>query len=218
MPSGTVTGRSLTGARIGFDGEVDGTDVAGSLSGSGSLDGLVMRLAGDVAVAGDERRVSGLEVAVGPNRLTGDVTMRAGAPLTGRLALDAPEIAPLAALALAEASGSARADIVLDAAEVGQGVSLTAQANDVVVGANRVGALDVQARVEDAFGLPLIDGSLNGRDLALAGVDVASLSATATQLDRRPDALQRRKPARDRHPGRRLGRALPPRRRFRGDA
>ena len=158
--------------------------MTGSVSGTGSLDGLVMRLAGDVAVAGDERRMSGLEVAVGPNRLTGDLTMHAGAPMAGRLSLDAPDIAPLAALALAEASGSARADIVLDAAEIGQGVSLTGRANDVIAGANRVGALDVEARIEDALGLPLIDGSLNGRDLALAGIDVASLSATATQLDR----------------------------------
>ena len=42
VPNGTVSGHSLTGARIGFDGEVDGPDVSGDLSGAGALDGLVL--------------------------------------------------------------------------------------------------------------------------------------------------------------------------------
>ena len=66
-------GRNLTGARIGFDGDVDGADVTGSLSGRGGLDGLVLSLAGDVASAGDGRSLSGLESAVGPNRLSGEL-------------------------------------------------------------------------------------------------------------------------------------------------
>ena len=61
------------------------------------------------------RALSGLEVAVGPNRLTGEVVAERAAPSTGRLALDAPDIAPLAALALTEASGAVDADITLDA-------------------------------------------------------------------------------------------------------
>ena len=58
VPEGELVGRRLTGARLGFAGEVDGADVTGSLSGGGALDGLVMRLAGDLAVAGENAQRS----------------------------------------------------------------------------------------------------------------------------------------------------------------
>ena len=47
---------------------------------------------------GDRRSVDGLVVAVGPNRLTGSLAKAGAAPATGRLTLDAPDIAPVAAL------------------------------------------------------------------------------------------------------------------------
>ena len=52
IPQGELMGRKLTNARVGFDGQVNGADVTGSLSGSGGLDGLVLSLAGDVASVG----------------------------------------------------------------------------------------------------------------------------------------------------------------------
>jgi translocation and assembly module TamB len=183
VPSGSLMGRSLTEARIGFTGEVDGTDVTGSVSGDGSLGDLPLRLSGDIAAVGEARSVSDLEVVVGPNRLTGEASRTGADPVVGRLVLDAPDIAPLAALALTEATGAVNADIVLDAAEVGQGVTLTARASDVAVGASGVGTLDAEARVTDALGLPMVEGTLDGQDLALGGVEMASLQATANQID-----------------------------------
>ena len=99
----------------------------------------MLDVAGDVAVAGDRRSLDGLVVAVGPNRLTGSLAKAGDAPATGRLTLDAPDIAPVAALALVEATGALDADITLDAAEVGQGVSLVARARGLAVGETAVG-------------------------------------------------------------------------------
>ena len=106
------------------------------------------------------------------------------APATGRLTLDAPDIAPVAAFALVEATGAIEADITLDAAEVGQGVTLDAHARGLSVGATAVGTLDANARVSDALGLPTVQGSLDATDLTVAGIGIASLSAEAEQLDR----------------------------------
>ena len=183
VPEGKLMARTLTGARIGFTGEVDGSNVTGSLSGNAALDGLVMRLGGDLAVAGANRSLTGIEVAVGPNRLSGELSQIGGAPVEGKLALHAPDIAAVAALALVEATGAIDADIGLAAADVGQGVTVRANAKGVAVGATRIGALDVDASIVDALGLPLIDGTLTGRDMALAGIDIATLSAKATHVD-----------------------------------
>lgn len=183
VPSGRVMERTLTNARVGFTGQVDGANVTGSLDGGGALDGLVLAIAGDLGIVGERRSISGLDVRVGPNRLTGDVTVDGSAPATGTLTLAAPDIAPLAAFALVEATGSVDARIDLAAAEVGQGVGLSAQARDIVVGATRLGSLDADAQVNDALGLPLVNGTVQAADLAVGGIEIASLGATATQTD-----------------------------------
>ena len=219
IPEGRLDERSLTNARIGFSGQVDGSrNLTGSLSGGGELDELPIDLAGDVAIAGEARSVSGLELVVGPNRLTGDLAKQGSAPATGRLALTAPDVAPLAALALVEATGALDATITLDAAETGQGVGLDVRARDLAVEANRVAALDAQAQIVDALGLPLVDGTLDASDLALGGVEIASLQATAEQTDPAAMRFDAARPAGDRHARRPLGRPPPARRRLRRPA
>ncbi|MFO1210828.1 MAG: hypothetical protein U1E40_16690, partial [Amaricoccus sp.] len=183
IPQGKLMGRALTNARVGFDGQVNGSDVTGSLSGSGGLDALVMQLAGDIAVQGDDRSIKGLELAVGPNRLTGDLAQSGTAPATGRLTLQAPDVAPLASLALVEATGSLDADLTLDRGETGQGVAITAKARDLAVAGTRIAQLDVDATVADALGLPMINGKLSGSDLFVGGIEVDAINATAVQLD-----------------------------------
>ena len=96
----------------------------------------------------------------------------------------------MAALALVEATGAVDADIGLAAADVGQGVTVRANAKGVAVGATRIGALDVEASVVDALGLPLIDGTLTG-------------SGHGAGRDRDRHA-QRQGDARRRHPDARL--------------
>jgi translocation and assembly module TamB len=183
IPSGRIEDRTLANARLGFDGQLSGSDVSGTVSGAGQLDGLVLSLGGDIAVEGESRRISGLDVRVGPNRLSGDLAQTGNAPATGRLTLAAPDISPLAAFALVQATGAVNADIRLDAAPVGQSVALDLEARDVVVGETRLGSLTADLDVTDALGRPLAHGTVKGRDLALAGVEIASLAAEATTID-----------------------------------
>ncbi len=183
IPQGKIAGRTLANAHLGLDGTVDGADVTGTLSGDGGLDGLVLRLAGDIAAVGEVRSVKGLEVVVGPNRLSGEVSKAGAAPAEGRLTLHAPDIAPVAALALVEATGAVDVDIQLAAAEIGQGATIVAGANGLAMGGTRIGRLDANATVIDALGVPLIDGSLNAGDVTAGGVQMTSLTATARHTD-----------------------------------
>ncbi len=62
---------------------------------------------------------------------------------------------------------------------------MDATARDLAVGANTVDALDLEARVVDALAAPLVQGALTASNLRAAGVEVATLSATAQQTDAR---------------------------------
>ena len=183
IPEGHLLDRTLAGAKLGFDGTVARGAVNGAITGGAELGDLPVELAATILGEGETRALNGLRFSVGPNTLVGDVAREGTQPITGALALRAPDIAPLAALGLVEATGAISADLTLGPAAVGQGVTLVGQASDITVGANRITRLDVDATVADALGVPLIDGTLQGSDLALGGVEVTSLTAEARQPD-----------------------------------
>ncbi len=182
IPEGEALDRAIEDMALSFRGAVDGTNVDGALSGDGSFGGQPVTLSADVALTDAERAVRGLVAGVGPNRLTGDVVQATATGLIdGSLALDAPDVTPLAALALTEASGSVQAGIQFDAAEAGQAVAVDAEVRDLVAAGARVGALDLEAAVTDAFRAPLAQGTLSAEDVAAGGVEIATLSAEANQ-------------------------------------
>lgn len=183
IPNGRLDERQLTNATLGFEGEVNGTDVTGTLTGGGGLDGLTLSLAGDVASVGESRSVKGLEINIGPNRLSGDLAKAGAAPLEGRLNLQAPDIASIAALALTEATGALDATLTFAPAETGQGVKVVAGANGIAVGGTRIGELNLQADVVDALGVPLVDGGMDASGLVVGGIEVSSVNATASRAD-----------------------------------
>ncbi len=188
VPEGRLLDRRLAGARLGFDGEVNGVDVRGALRGGATLGDQPVALTADLELDGPSRALRDLAVEVGPNTLTGDVAQAAGDVVRGTLSLIAPDLAPLAALALTEASGAVDATITFGPATVGQGVSVGARARDVAAAGARLGALDLDATVTDALGAPLVQGELSVEGMVVAGFDVTRLAATAEQTG--PDAMR----------------------------
>lgn len=181
MDQGALLERSVTGLAFAFDGTVSDGDIAGALSGEGNLDGHEIALAGDIAVAGEERRLDGLRFAVGANTITGNLTRTGDAPIEGRLELAAPNVTPLAALALVEAAGAADATLELGPAAVGQGISLDAAIRDLAVEGNTISILDLEARIEDAFGIPLADATATASDISAGGLEITRLDARAAR-------------------------------------
>jgi len=188
VPRGRLIGHELEGARLAFDGLVDGPNVSGDVSGSGRLGDQPLALAAELALAGPERALRALRAEVGPNRITGDVSMNGDGPILGEIAIDAPDLTPLAALALTEATGSARATVRFAPATIGQGVSVDASARRVTVGSASIGSLDLAAEVVDALAAPLVDGTLAASDVNAAGLQVSTLSARADQTA--PNAME----------------------------
>ncbi len=183
IAEGSLIDRPLSDFALGFDGRLDGQDLTGNVTGGGSFDALALDLGAGIAIEGGRREISGLRLAVGPNLLTGNLTQTDDAPVEGELVLNAPDVAPLAAMALVEATGTVETTIVLSASDPGQGARLTGRADELAVGANRIGALVFDFTVTDALGLPLIAGAAHGRDIAAAGFDVATIGIDAQQLD-----------------------------------
>jgi len=185
VPSGSLAGKNLTQADIGFEGVLEGADLNGRVTGNAFLDGVRAELSSQIALTDGERRLSNLSFVAGGARLTGAVTQTRAGLFSGALSLDAADISTAAALFLTEATGAVRAEIDLAADQGRQMLDLSANVSDLVVDAVRIGAAELAARVEDAFGVPAVEGSLKATALAAAGVEVERLDATAS---RRGDA------------------------------
>ena len=183
IPEGRLMERPLTGAKLGFTGTVDGKDVAGDLSGGGQLGDLPLSLAGSIASQGGAQEVRGLRAAVGPNTVAGDLSRTAEGLVTGAVKLRAPDVAPIAALALAQGAGAIEADLTFGVENGAQGVTVSANGAGLAFEGNSIESVTLDATIADALGVPLVNGTLSGQNIRAGGVDLATINATAEQSE-----------------------------------
>jgi translocation and assembly module TamB len=182
VPNGTLAGRQLREANVGFTGQYAEATLQGNITGEAALDGFRTVLGAALTASPAEQALRGIDFQAAGTRITGDLMRVAQTGLVdGNLSMVSPDVSVPAALALMEASGAVNAEIALSAVDGAQGATVRGDVRNLEVNGIAVGAADVSATVTDLFGVPVIDGSLNGRNIAAAGVNVRTLSATASQ-------------------------------------
>lgn len=183
IPEGQLMDRPLTGAELGFTGTLAGlgagTAVTGDLRGGGQFGDQPLSLAGSIDTTGGQQEIRGLRAAVGPNTVAGDVTRAADGLMTGSLAVRAPDIAPIAALALTEGSGAIEADLDLAPEDGRQRVSVSANGRGIAVAGTSIETVNLDAAIADALGVPMVNGTLAGTSIRAGGLDIATVNATA---------------------------------------
>jgi translocation and assembly module TamB len=179
VPDGTLTGKSLKDGALDFAGLYQNNTLGGKLTGGASLGGTPVTLQSGINVANDEKHLRNLDFAAGATHLTGNITETKQGLFDGKLSLASTDISTAAALVLAEASGSANADITLSVANEKQNAAITAEAKNLTVNKNRIGSADIKAKIADLFGVPAIDGEVKASDLFVGGIDVDTLDAHA---------------------------------------
>lgn len=186
-PQGTLAGRKLSEGGLDFNAMLDGNAttgaaLSGKLAGSAFLNGQRIDLGTVIDIVNDEKRLTDLVFNAGGAHLSGNVTQSAKGLFTGALKLDAPDISTAAALALAQATGAANADITLDASDGRQNASVTANAKGIKVNGNHITSADIALTARDLFGVPVVDGNAAARDILVGtfGIDSFDAKANAT--------------------------------------
>lgn len=176
---GSLAGRTLRDANVGFRGTSGETGLIGNLTGSAFLDGFRVSLASEIDNTPERLRLAGINFNAPGAELTGNLTRYADGLLEGRIVLDAPNIETAAALALLDASGAIHADVVLSREGETQSAQIVAALDGVSVNDITIGAANAEASVADLFGVPVINGAITGRNIAAAGTEVQSLALNA---------------------------------------
>ncbi|WP_173931328.1 translocation/assembly module TamB domain-containing protein [Chelativorans sp. Marseille-P2723] len=179
MARGRLLDRVLTDANLVFDGMVQGSAVTGLLSGDAFLDGVRASLRTGISTRPEGQRLEDLSFTAGGASLTGDLMRDVEGLFSGTLSLEAADISTAAALLLVEARGALDASILLEPREDKQHASVKASARNLTAEGFSIERGELEAEIADLLGVPAVEGRLRATNLVAAGIDVATLSATA---------------------------------------
>lgn len=183
MPQGRLVGKPLHSAALAFDGYLQDGNLDGSIAGNGFVDGRTVSLNAGIAFEDGARRLSDLVFSAGDASASGDLLVRANGLIEGELAVEATDISTAAALFLQEASGAADARLRFDVREGRQHAEANGTVRQLVSEWASIDTAEFSVRIDDLFGVPVIDGSLGADGLTAAGIDVARLDAEASRTD-----------------------------------
>ena len=147
--------RDALDAQAKLEGIVDGKEASGKLHVAHLTD--------------DAWRLDGLALAIGSASLSGDLGIDARRFASGHVAFAARKLEDLTPLLLTRLSGSAEADVRLDAQGGRQDVKLVARASDLKAAAIVLGNLSADAQIADLYGSPIIDAAIGIDQAAIAG-------------------------------------------------
>jgi len=177
----TVAGRSIKGLELDATGTADRASPAADVKLSGSVDGKPLAGSASLQTANGSRALRNLVVTLGNDRIAGDLTLNADFVPAGTLEVDAPEIAPLAALALQDASGSLNGSIVFSSDEAAPTVKLKATAGQIAHANLELRNATIDATVYDYISAPAVEGTVSARTLRSGKTTIADVQASFTR-------------------------------------
>ncbi|WP_400770086.1 translocation/assembly module TamB domain-containing protein [Methylosinus sporium] len=160
--------RDLTGALVAtatLDGAIDGAPARGKLN-------VAHKDAGWTA--------NDLDLSVGRATLRGALALDAQKLASGRFSLAAPDLDDLSALALRKLSGALKADIILDASQGAQNISIDAQGTRIRAADATIEKLGAKLSGHDLLRRPSLDGNIAVDAVHIGGKTITKARLTAT--------------------------------------
>ncbi|WP_421726251.1 translocation/assembly module TamB domain-containing protein [Bauldia sp.] len=176
VADGRLAGQPIADAELEVSGGPVDNGWRADLALSGAYAGRSLSGSAEAMLDSDTGRfvLPTVNLAIAENRLTGSIEQTPNGFLVGSLALDAPDLTTLAALALLDARGSMKGDLRFSASDGRQTASLDFNAGDVAIETIVVDTARGDVRIDDLFGMPQIGGT----------IDAAGIAAGSTQIDR----------------------------------
>lgn len=187
----TLMGRDFANARARFEGMIAGPRTTGEASLSGTLDGVPVDASVDLSGSDEgERRFEDIRFEAGGTRVAGDVTLTPENRAIGRLDITSPEIATVAPLFLADASGAVDVTVEFSAPGGSQSARVTGSVDDLRYEETRVGSAEIDLSGEGLLTAPILSGRFYAEDVATGGengIDIESIQGTARREGERTE-------------------------------
>ena len=177
----TVANREITGLKLSASGKADMANPAADLTLAGTIAGQQLKGNAVLKTTDGRREIDGLSLSLGPNSIRGDLVLDGAFLPEGDIALDLPDIGPLAALALEKAEGDVRGTIRFSKQEGKPQVSVQAKSAKITRGDLAVNGVGIDALVADYTGTPTISGTVRADSVNSGGTAVTGINIDLTR-------------------------------------
>lgn len=173
----SVAAREITGLKLTATGKADAANPAANVQLTGNVAGQPLQGSAVLATSDGKRAINGLLLSLGKNRISGDLALDDAFVPVGTVALDLPDIGPLAALALEKADGDVRGTIAFSKAGAVPQVAVKAMTGSISRGDVSAKAVTIDALIANYLAAPVISGKIRADSVTsggtvIRGVDV----------------------------------------------
>jgi len=185
VADGRILDQPVTGASVRIEGaptEAGGWNGALTLAGNFAGHPLAGTARAELADTGG-LSFPEVNLEVGENRITGAIERTPTGLLAGSLDVAAPNIQSLAALMLVEATGAAEGRVVFTPDGDRQSIALVLNGRDIAMPSLAAARVDADIRVDNAFAIPVVQGSAQASGLSVGSIRLDTAAVTATLVD-----------------------------------
>lgn len=170
-----VADREITGLKLLADGKADLANPVAKVSLAGNVAGQTLTGNAALTTANGQRSINGLLLSLGQNKISGDLALDDAFVPEGTIALDLPDIGPLAALALEKAEGDVKGTIRFSKQDGVPQVAIDAATASISRGDISAKKVSVNALVADYLQAPAISGKIKADGVDSGGTVISGI-------------------------------------------
>lgn len=184
VEEGQAAGYRIDDLTLQLDGVANREAPSANLTASGQIDGKPVDAKAQVVSADGVTRVDALDLAIGPNRLTGALDLGPDMLPSGDVAFDFPDLSLLAALAGQTIAGDLKGEVTLASREGRLAADVQASGTAIRQGALTIAEPSIDLRLSDVMALAA-EGTVRAASIASGAnrLDTVTLAFTRSGTD-----------------------------------
>ncbi|AZO13771.1 translocation/assembly module TamB [Mesorhizobium sp. M2A.F.Ca.ET.043.05.1.1] len=171
----TAAGRTVKDIKLSAKGKADVANPTADLSLTGNAEGQALDVEASLVTADGKRSIKGLSLALGDNKVSGDLALDDKFLPLGTLTLAVPDIGPLAALANQTATGDINGTIAFAKEGEAPTVTINAASTSIARGALAAKAITVNALIANYLKGPAISGTIKADDVTSGSTVISDI-------------------------------------------
>ncbi|RWM80083.1 MAG: translocation/assembly module TamB, partial [Mesorhizobium sp.] len=171
----SVAAREITGLKLTATGKGDIASPAADISLTGSVNDEPLDLKASLVTRQGKRSINGLSLSLGDNKVSGDLALDDRFLPLGTVALDLPDISPLAALALEKANGDMRGTIAFSMTGNAPEVAIKATTDSISRGDLSAKTVTIDALIANYLAAPVISGKIRADSVTSGGTVISGI-------------------------------------------
>ncbi|TIP84719.1 MAG: translocation/assembly module TamB, partial [Mesorhizobium sp.] len=171
----SVAAREITGLKLTATGKGDIASPAADISLTGSFNDEPLDFKASLVTRQGKRSINGLSLSLGDNKVSGDLALDDRFLPLGTVALDLPDISPLAALALEKANGDVRGTIAFSKTGNAPDVAIKATTDSISRGDLSAKTVTIDASIANYLAAPVISGKIRADSVTSGGTVIRGI-------------------------------------------